>query len=102
VGGLVIGILTFVGMRVRPFGLTVGTAAFFTGISILIKRRKTAFKTGVVVTAAGFLMLLAHPRFGIVAGFSGYFLVVGAIGLVVLGLVKAIKLSWDLGQGSGS
>jgi len=102
VGGLVIGILTFVGMRVRPFGLTVGAAAFFTGISLLLRRRKAFFKTAIVITIAGFLMLLAHPRFGIVAGIAVYFLIVGAIGLVVLGLVKAIKLSWDLVQDSGS
>ena len=99
-GGIAIGVLTFVGMRVRPFGLFVGAFAFITGISILIRRRKDTFKTGVIVTAAGFLMLLAHPRFGIVAAFAGYFLIVGAIGLVVLGLFRAIKLSWELGQRS--
>jgi len=100
VGGIVIGVLTFVGMRIRPFGLTVGAFAFITGITILIRRRKAVFKTGIVVTAAGFLMLLAHPRFGLVAAFAGYFLIVGAIGLVALGLFKAIKLSWDLGTRS--
>jgi len=100
VGGLVMGVLTFVGMRVRPLGLAVGGFAFVSGISILMRRRKTNFKLGAIVTAAGFLLLLAHPRFGVVAGFAGYFLIVGAIGLVVIGLVKAIKLSWDLGQRS--
>ena len=99
-GGIVIGVLAFVGMRVRPLGLTVGAAAFLSGISILVRRRKAMFKPGVILTAAGFLMLLAHPRFGIVAAFAGYFLIVGAIGLVVLGLFKAIKLSWELGQRS--
>jgi len=102
-GGVAMGVLTFVGMRVRPLGLAVGGFAFVSGISILMRRafrheRKTNFKLGVIVTAAGFLLLLAHPRFGIVAGFAGYFLIVGAIGLVVIGLVKAIKLSWDLGN----
>ncbi|MDR1870082.1 MAG: hypothetical protein LBQ82_08880 [Treponema sp.] len=99
-GGIAIGVLTFIGMRVRPLGLFVGVAAFFAGISILLRRRKAIFKTGVVITVTGFLMLLTHPRFGIAASFAGYFLIVGAIGLVVLGLFKAIKLSWDLGQRS--
>jgi hypothetical protein len=98
VGGIVMGVLTFIGMRVRPLGLIVGSAAFFGGISILFRRRKALLKTAIVITAAGFLMLLTHPRFGIVAGFAGYFLIVGALGLFVAGLVKAIKLSWDLGQ----
>ena len=98
VGGIVLGVLTFVGMRVRPLGLFVGGAAFFSGISILLRRRKGTFKTGIIITAAGFLMLLTHPRFGIAAGFAAYFLIVGALGLFVAGLFKAIKLSWDLGQ----
>jgi hypothetical protein len=97
-GGVAIGILTFVGMKVKPLGLTVGTAAFITGVSIILRRRKVSLKTGVVITIAGFLMMLTHPRFGIVAGFAGYFLILGAIGLVAMGLFKAIKLSWDLGQ----
>jgi len=97
-GGIAMGVLTFIGMRVRPLGLIVGGAAFFGGISILLRRRKAVFKTGLIITAAGFLLLLTHPRFGIVAGFAGYFLIVGALGIFVMGLIKAIKLSWDLGQ----
>jgi hypothetical protein len=92
VGGIVLGALAFVGMKIRPVGLAAGTFAFITGITTLIRRRKYHFKTGIMLTAMGFLMLLANPRFGIVAGFAGYFLIVGALGLVVLGLFKAVKL----------
>ncbi|MCL2270035.1 MAG: hypothetical protein FWC24_01695 [Treponema sp.] len=99
-GGLTIAALTFVGMRIRPVGLAAGSFTFITGITMLLRRRKSNFKIGIVSTAAGFLMLLANPRFGVVAGFAGYFLIVGALGLVVLGLFKAIKLSWDLGRRS--
>ncbi|MDR0494198.1 MAG: hypothetical protein LBG95_01030 [Treponema sp.] len=105
-GGLAIGALGFIGMRIRPVGLGVGTFAFFTGIGMFVRMRartrgqKTNLKTAAIVTAAGFLMLLANPRFGVVAAFAGYFLMTGAIGLVVLGLFRAVKLAWDLGNRS--
>jgi hypothetical protein len=100
VGGLVLGVLAFVGMRVRPVGLAAGSFAFISGITMLIRRKKYSVKTSLMLTAAGFLMLLANPRFGVVAGFAGYFLIVGALGLVIFGLIKAVKLCWDLGNRS--
>jgi energy-converting hydrogenase Eha subunit C len=100
VGGLAIGALAFIGMKIRPVGLAAGTFALFTGITTLLRRRKLNNKISVILTVTGFLMLLANPRFGVVAGFAGYFLIVGALGLVVIGLFKAIKLCWDLGNRS--
>jgi len=101
-GGLALGALSFVGMRIRPVGLAIGGFAFFTGIGMLVRarRQKAGFKTAAIITVAGFLMLAANPRFGMVAPFAGYFLITGAIGLVVFGLVKAVKLAWDLGNRS--
>ena len=100
VGGIVLGALAFIGMKIRPVGLAAGMFAFVSGITILVRRRKVNVKIGIMMTVAGFLMLLANPRFGVVAGFAGYFLIFGALGLVVLGLFKAVKLSWDLGNRS--
>jgi len=97
-GGIALGILGIVGMRVRPVGLAVGNFAFISGIMMLVRRKRFNLKISLIVTASGFLLLLANPRFGIVAGFAGYFVIVGAIGLVVFGLIKAIKLAWDLGN----
>jgi O-antigen/teichoic acid export membrane protein len=101
-GGLAIGLLGIVGMRLKPVGLAVGAFAFFTGIGMIIRAVKskvhTSLKPALIITVAGFLMLLAHPRFGLVAGFAMYFLVVGAIILIVTGISKAIKLAWDLGK----
>ncbi|MDR0322753.1 MAG: hypothetical protein LBI28_14760 [Treponema sp.] len=103
-GGIALAVLTIVGMRVRPVGLIAGVFIFSSGIGMIfraVKRKvNTNIKNAVIVTASGFLMLLANPRFGVVAGFAAYFLIIGAIGLVVLGLFKAIKLAWDLGKGS--
>jgi asparagine N-glycosylation enzyme membrane subunit Stt3 len=100
VAGIVLGVLAFLGTRIRPVGLAAGGFALVTGIGIFLRRQKARFKEGIALTVAGFLMLLANPRFGVVAGFAVYFLIVGAIGLVVLGIFKAIKLSWDLGKRS--
>jgi hypothetical protein len=101
-GGIAIGAVGFIGMKIRPVGLGVGTFAFFTGIGMFarMRKKKTDLKIAAVVTAAGFLMLLANPRFGVIAAFAGYFLITGAIGLAVLGLFKAVKLAWDLGNRS--
>ena len=97
-GGLVIAILAIVGMRIRPVGLAVGIFALFSGIMMIIRRRQLNYKPGIVLTLSGFLMLLANPRFGVVAGFAGTILVIGAVGLVVFGIFKAIKLAWELGK----
>ena len=101
-GGLALGILGFLGVRVRPLGLAVGAFSLFTGIGMVtraVKRRISAnIKPGAMIAAAGFLMLLANPRFGLVASFATYFLIVGAIILVVTGISKAIKMAWDLGK----
>ena len=99
-GGVALLIIAIVGARVRPIGLAVGSVAFLYGLMTLVRRRRLLYKPGLIVTACGFLLLLANPRFGVVAGFAGYFLVVTAIALVVFGLFKAIKLSWELGKWS--
>jgi len=97
-GGIVVAILAIIGMRIRPVGLAFGFLAFFYGITMLIRRRQLNYKPGLILTAVGFLMLLANPRFGVVAGFAGTILVIGAVGFIVFGIFKAIKLAWELGK----
>jgi asparagine N-glycosylation enzyme membrane subunit Stt3 len=96
--GIALGALAIVGMRIRPVGLSIGVFAFFSGIMMMIRRRQLNYKPGLGLAISGFLMLLANPRFGVVAGFAGYFLMVGAIGLFAFGIFKAIKLAWELGK----
>jgi len=102
VGGVALGALSFIGMRIRPVGLAIGGFALFSGIGMLLRmrRQKTNRKIAVIVTVAGFLMLSANPRFGMAAPIAGYCLITGAIGLVAVGLIKAVKLAWDLGNRS--
>ena len=97
-GGIALGILTFVGMRIRPLGLGIGGVAFFYGITMMVRKRKLNYKPALFLIICGFLMLLAYNQFGPVTGFAVLFLVIGAVGLVVFGLIKAIKLAWDVGK----
>jgi uncharacterized membrane protein HdeD (DUF308 family) len=102
VGGLALGLLAIICFKVRPVGLAVGAFALFTGIGMImraIKRRVSAdIKPAVIITIAGFLMLLTHPRFGYVPAFAMLFLIIGALILILTGISKAIKLAWDLGK----
>jgi len=98
IGGLALGILAFVGSIIKPIGLAVGGVAFFSGIMMLFRRKQLKYKPGLILAAAGFLLLLTHPRAGIIAGVAATLLIIGAIGLVVFGLFKAIKLAWDVGK----
>ncbi|MCL2410405.1 MAG: hypothetical protein FWC97_02060 [Treponema sp.] len=96
VGGIALFILTMVSARIRPLSLGIGGFAFMSGLMMLVRRRQLFYKPGLIVTLSGFLLLLTTPRFGVVAGFASFFLVVGAIGLFAFGLVKAIQLAWDV------
>jgi len=101
--GIALFVLSRLGIVIRPLGLAAGIFGFMAGIAMIIRSRKGKgdFKTGLIVTAAGFLMLLANPRMGtITAGIAGTILMIGAVGLVVIGIGKAVKLSWDLGKRS--
>ncbi|MCL2800971.1 MAG: hypothetical protein FWD28_04355 [Treponema sp.] len=97
-GGLALIVITIVSMRLRAVGLAVGSFSFISGLTMLVRRKQFFYKPGLIVTVCGFLLLLASPRFGMVAPFAGYILVVVALGLIVFGLIRAIKLAWDLGK----
>ena len=97
-GGIALFILTIVGMKIRPVGLAIGSFIFVSGLMMLVRRRQFFYRPGLFLAVCGFLLLLANPRFGAVAGFAGFFLIIGAMGLFVFGLIKAIKLAWDLGK----
>ncbi|MCL2179938.1 MAG: hypothetical protein FWB83_02325 [Treponema sp.] len=95
-GGLALIVLTIAGIRIRPLGLMVGGFTFISGLMMLVRRRQFFYKPGLIVSVCGFFLLLANPRFGVVAGFAAYFLIIGAVGLAAFGLFQAIKLAWDI------
>ncbi|MDR2542867.1 MAG: hypothetical protein LBC80_05395 [Treponema sp.] len=95
-GGIALLVLAIAGRVIRPLGLGVGGFAFVSGILMLLRRRQLFYKPGLIVTVCGFLLLLSTPRFGVVAGFASFFVVATALGLVVFGLINAIKLAFDV------
>jgi len=98
-GGIALIVIAVAGRVVRPLGLITGGFAFMSGLMMLVRRRQVFYKPGLIVTACGFLLLLANPRFGVVAGFAGWLVFTVAIGLVAFGLFKAVMLAWDVGKG---
>ena len=103
-GGIAMGLITIIGMKFRSVGIAAGGFSLISGIVMFMRMRiqrqpKPNYKLATLVTAAGFLMLLASGV-RVVTPFAAYILITGAIGLVVIGLWKAIKLSWDVGKSS--
>ena len=94
--GIALFAITFVGMKFKPVALSVGGFSFLSGLIMLVRRKNLFYKPGLIVASCGFLLLLSYPSIGIVTAISGYLLIVAAIGLIVFGLFKAIKLAWDV------
>ena len=97
-GGLALGVLCLVGMKVRVVGLAAGSFACISGLGIFLRKRKEQYKIAAILAAAGFLLLLTFSSAALVKAVAGTLLITGSIGLVVFGLFKAVKLSWDLGN----
>ena len=98
VGGLALGVITVLGSVIKPIGLGIGSFAFFSGITMLMRKKQLTYKPGLILIISGFLLLLTHPRAGVIAGIASTLLIIGAVGLVLFGLFKAIKLSWEVGK----
>jgi len=98
--GVAMFVLTFISARFRIVGLAVGGGAFVSGLLMFMRRQKHRYRYAAALAAAGFLLLLTFTPIGPVRIISIYLLIVGAIIMVVFGIGKAIKLSWDLGQDS--
>jgi len=90
--GIVLFLLGFIGMRIRLYGLIIGILALIVGIVIFLLQQKVYNKIAVILTITGSLMLISNPRFGIIAPFAGYFLILGSVGLFIFGLIKLLIL----------
>jgi len=95
-GGIALLAIAVVGMRFKPVALSVGGFSFLSGLMMLVRRKNFFYKPGLIVAFCGFLLLLSYPSIGIVTAVSGTLLIAAAIGLVVFGLSKAVKLAWDV------
>jgi hypothetical protein len=75
--------------RVPSIGIILGGIVCVIGIGSLLSKDPADRKAGTVITAAGALVLLS--RISIIAPVSGTLLVIGALGLLAMGIINAIK-----------
>jgi hypothetical protein len=90
VGGLVGGIVLFV-LRALPnvAGIIIGGIAAVIGIGGILSKDPADKKPGAITTAAGALVILS--KLGFARRLAGPLLVIGAIGLLAVGVWNGIK-----------
>ena len=94
-GGILLFVLLFVS-KLRVVGLAVGVMACVMGLSSLFVKKNVDYKVGAIMIGAGVLVLLSKTRFHMVTAVAGTALSIGAVALVVVGILKAVKLAWDV------
>jgi hypothetical protein len=77
--------------RFRVVGLVMGAAAGIVGISALLSKDPDDKKPGLVITAAGLLVILSKTGIPILRALAPTLLNIGAVGLLVMGIWKGIK-----------
>ncbi|MCL2759223.1 MAG: hypothetical protein FWD22_03340 [Treponema sp.] len=89
-GGVFLFLLNVIA-RFKVFGLIVGVLVCLVGIGSLFSRNPADRKAGIIITAAGALVVLSKTGIPGIAIISGVLLTIGAIGLIVLGIFNAVK-----------
>jgi hypothetical protein len=77
--------------RFRVFGLIIGGIVCLVGIGSLMSKDRADKKAGVLITAAGALTILSKAGIPFLTAISGTLLSIGAVGLLVLGIINGIK-----------
>ncbi|MDR2258825.1 MAG: hypothetical protein LBE14_06725, partial [Treponema sp.] len=77
--------------RFRVLGLVMGAAAGLVGISALLSKDPDDRKPGVIITAAGVLVILSKTGIPVLRSLAPTLLSIGAVGLLVMGLWKGVK-----------
>ncbi|MDR2068491.1 MAG: hypothetical protein LBP71_01305 [Spirochaetaceae bacterium] len=92
VGGIAGGLLLFI-MRALPFplGIAAGAVVALVGVGALFSKDPEDRKPGMVITAAGFLAVLARVPIAPLRSFAGVLLGIGAVGLLAMGIWKGIQ-----------
>jgi len=89
-GGIFLFLLNFIA-RFRVFGLVVGAVVCAVGIGSLFSKDMSDRKAGLLITAVGALTILSKSRITVLVAISGTLLSIGAVGLIVLGIINGIK-----------
>jgi hypothetical protein len=77
--------------RFRVLGLILGVAAGIAGIVALHSKDPDDKKPGLIMTAAGVLVILSKTGIPILRSLAPTLLSIGAVGLLVMGIWKGIK-----------
>ena len=72
-------------------GLIIGGIVCLFGIGSFMSKDLADKKAGIVITLAGGLTVLSKIKIPFISGFSGVLLGIGAVGLLALGIVNAVK-----------
>jgi hypothetical protein len=80
-------------MRALPFplGIAAGAVVALVGVGALFSKDPEDRKPGMVITAAGFLAVLARVPIAPLRSFAGVLLGIGAVGLLAMGIWKGIQ-----------
>jgi hypothetical protein len=77
--------------RFRVVGLVMGAAAGIVGLSALLSKDPDDKKPGLIITAAGILVILSKTGIPVLRSLAPTLLNIGAVGLLVIGIWKGIK-----------
>jgi len=77
--------------RFRGLGLIVGALVCIIGIGSLLSKDPADRKAGIIITTAGALAVISKTGIPGIATISATLLSIGAIGLLVLGILNGIK-----------
>ena len=77
--------------KVKFLGLVIGAVVCVIGIITLMSKDLADKKAGVIITAAGVLVLVSKIRIPFIAPVSATLLSIGGIGLIAMGIINGIK-----------
>jgi hypothetical protein len=77
--------------RFRVLGLVIGAAAGIVGIAALLSKDPDDKKPGIIITAAGFLVILSRTGIPVLKSLAPTLLSIGAVGLLVMGIWRGIQ-----------
>jgi len=90
--GIFLSILNAVsGAGFSLIGVVAGAAVFLLGLGSFFSKDPADRKAGFIITAAGILTVVSKSGIPLLAGASRALLVIGAVGLIALGVWNAIK-----------
>lgn len=77
--------------RFRVVGLVIGVLTGIVGIAALLSKDPEDKKPGLLITAAGVLVILSKTGIPVLRSLAPVLLIIGALGLMVMGIWKGLQ-----------